>query len=91
MNREQKIKAVEGIIFNNIRSGGCDSGYVDEDSIRETATAIIDSMEIDKNELRKIIFDNTYVDKSGFSGQPEVSGISKTINNTTTDIIKIKE
>ncbi len=97
MNREQKIKAVEKILKQNFDSFfhqvyfyiKIQKWY--DNGIRKTATAIVDSLEVDIKEIRNIIFDNTYVDKGGFSGQYEVAGISKTVREITTDIIKIKE
>lgn len=94
MNREQKIKAVEGII-GKTKAWECLYLEVADDILVDVkprlATAIVDNLEVDIKEIRKIIFDNTYVDKGGFSGQYEVAGISKTANLITTDIIKIKE
>lgn len=103
MNREHKIKAVEGMILKSQISRASLSDYLSAfpilgegkhcNDIRELVTVIVDSIEIDKDKTEELIRENAPVYMKDYISKSPAHehGIQKILKAITTDIIKFKE
>jgi len=92
MPKDKLIKDIEGIIRGWACSDYQEHGnWTWEDIARESAKALASRLELDEEKIRQALFKNMHIGRSGFSGEEEVAGFSRSIVAISkSDWIKIR-